>query len=69
MKYGKILEYNIEENHKDYYIDYNYIKKYITINPLEFINLLSINIDKVETFYNKKKKINKLLNYCLLNLF
>ena len=69
MKYGKILEYNIEENHKDYYIDYNYIKKYITINPLEFINLLSINIDKVETFYNKNKNKNKLLNYCLLNLF
>lgn len=68
MKYGNLLKKNIIEKYKEYYIDYNNIKKNINIEKVEFIDILKYNILKVEDFYNKKCK-DDLLEFCLFNVF
>ena len=50
MKYGNLLKENIDEKYKEYYIDYNNIKKNINIEKVEFIDILKYNILKVEDF-------------------
>lgn len=70
MKFGKLLLSSLEEEYKNYYINYNYLKgkiKYSQDIFFIFIQLLSNEIDTVETFYLKNKSL-PLKNFCILNL-
>ena len=70
MKFGKLLLSLLEEEYKNHYIHYNYLKgkiKYSKEISYIFIQLLSNEIKKVETFYLKNKSLS-LTNFCVLNL-
>ena len=70
MKYGKLWLSNLEEQYKNHYINYNYIKgkiKYSQVSQTEFIKLLKNEINKVEIFYNNNKNL-LLKNFCILNI-
>ena len=65
MKFGKLLLSSLEEEYKNHYINYNYLKgkiKYSQDIYFSFIQLLSNEIDKVERFYLKN-------NHYLLKTF
>jgi hypothetical protein len=70
MKFGKLWLATLEEQYKNHYINYNYLKgkiKYSQLLPNEFIKLLTNEMDKVEKFYSNNKNI-LLKNFCVLNI-
>lgn len=71
MKFGKLMETLIEPNLKKEYINYDYLKGKIkysqNISSLEFIKLLSSEINKTETYYKGHQRL-PLKNYCILNV-
>ena len=70
MKYGKILEENIISKHKEFYIDYKYLKQNIFQEKREFIRLLSREINKVESFFLvHEENMTNIDDFCLFNLF
>ena len=57
MKYGNLLKENIDEKYKEYYIDYNNIKKNINIEKEEFIDILKYNKTFSSIFIIKNVKM------------
>lgn len=70
MKYGKILEQYLIPEYKKFYIDYKLLKQNIDSSKKHFLELLKIEINKVEIFFiNNKDKIFNIDEFCLFNLF
>ena len=70
MKYGKILEENIIEEYREYYINYKYLKQNISQEKELFISTLSREINKVENFFLvHQDRITNANDFCLFNLF
>ena len=70
MKFSKLLIHSLDEQYEPYYINYKYLKgkiKYSILHPLEFLNLLLSEIDRVETFYSNNTS-KPLKEFCISNL-
>lgn len=70
MKYGKILEENIIEEYREFYINYKFLKQNISQEKDKFILLLSREVNKVEQFFLlHQEMITNTNDFCLFNLF
>ena len=70
MKFGLLLENSKDPKHSKYYINYGYLKgklKFSRLSSYQFINILTNEINKVETYYTSTQNISK--DFCILNVF
>lgn len=70
MKFGLLLENSKEPKHSKYYINYGYLKgklKFSRLSSYQFINILTNEINKVESYYTSTQNISK--DFCILNVF